>query len=148
MPQGGPTPSAAGAEVYFPDLTDGAVAGPSFTVHFDMGVSAGSSNSGHHHLLIDTDLPPLDQPIPNDPRHLHFGAGQTEAAITSSGHQRTFATKTTFRHSPPLFSQRITVHGPAPVDSNAQRSAEEALDALASEAVLSLFPRIGLAGMG
>ena len=24
------------------------------------------ANSGHHHLLIDTELPPLDQPIPND----------------------------------------------------------------------------------
>ena len=28
-------------------------------------------NSGHHHLLVDTDLPPLDQPIPNDENHLH-----------------------------------------------------------------------------
>jgi len=27
-------------------------------------------------------LTSLDQPIPNDPKHLHFGAGQTEAAVT------------------------------------------------------------------
>ena len=40
------------------------------------------ANSGHHHLLIDTDLPPLDQPIPNDFNHLHYGAGQTEAEIS------------------------------------------------------------------
>jgi Domain of unknown function (DUF4399) len=33
------------------------------------------ANSGHHHLLVDTELPPLDQPIPNDFNHLHFGAG-------------------------------------------------------------------------
>jgi hypothetical protein len=39
-------------------------------------------NSGHHHLLIDTDLPPLNEPIPNDFNHLHFGAGQTEAQVT------------------------------------------------------------------
>ena len=32
-------------------------------------------NTGHHHLLIDTALPPLDQPIPNDKNHLHFGLG-------------------------------------------------------------------------
>jgi hypothetical protein len=32
-------------------------------------------NTGHHHLLIDTALPPLDQPIPNDKNHLHFGMG-------------------------------------------------------------------------
>ena len=35
-------------------------------------------NTGHHHLLIDTALPPLDQPIPHDKNHLHFGLGQTE----------------------------------------------------------------------
>src|SRR5919198_2295233 len=35
-----------------------------------------------HHLLIDTDLPPLDQPIPNDFNHLHFGGGQSEAEVT------------------------------------------------------------------
>jgi hypothetical protein len=126
VPQGGPTPSAAGAEVYFPDLTDGAVVEPKFTVHFgvkNMGVApAGSDrpNSGHHHLLIDTDLPPLDQPIPNDPRHLHFGAGQTEAAITLPPGDHTlqllFGDKDHIPHSPPLFSQRITVHGPAPVE--------------------------------
>ena len=51
----------------------------------NMGIApAGSDreNSGHHHLLIDTQLPPLDKPIPNDFNHLHFGAGQTEAEIT------------------------------------------------------------------
>jgi hypothetical protein len=39
-------------------------------------------NTGHHHLLIDTPLPPLNQPIPSDLKHLHFGVGQTEAQIT------------------------------------------------------------------
>jgi hypothetical protein len=38
------------------------------------------SDIGHHHLLVDADLPPLGQPIPNDFRHLHFGAGETEAS--------------------------------------------------------------------
>jgi hypothetical protein len=36
---------------------------------------------GHHHLLVDADLPPLDLPIPNDAQHLHFGAGQTETDV-------------------------------------------------------------------
>src|ERR1700760_3236237 len=31
--------------------------------------------TGHHHLLVDTDLPPLDDVIPNDKNHLHFGLG-------------------------------------------------------------------------
>src|SRR5205085_10448659 len=38
-------------------------------------------NTGHHHVIIDADLPPLDEPIPNDKNHLHFGKGQTEARI-------------------------------------------------------------------
>ncbi|MBC7906055.1 MAG: DUF4399 domain-containing protein, partial [Rhodospirillaceae bacterium] len=38
-------------------------------------------DTGHHHLLIDTPLPPLDEPIPSDRKHLHFGKGQTEARI-------------------------------------------------------------------
>ena len=37
--------------------------------------------TGHHHLLIDTDLPPAGEPIPNNRNHLHFGGGQTEARI-------------------------------------------------------------------
>ena len=74
--QGGPTPSPAGAKVEFIDIKDGAVIGPKTTIHFGlhgMGVApAGTKrpNSGHHHLLVDTDLPPLDKPIPNDENHL------------------------------------------------------------------------------
>ncbi len=39
-------------------------------------------NTGHHHLLIDTALPALDQPITKDTSHMHFGGGQTEATLT------------------------------------------------------------------
>ena len=87
-PSKGLTRSPAGAEVYFADLKDGATVPAKLKVYFglrNMGVApAGSDreNSGHHHLLIDTRLPPLNQPIPNDFNHLHFGAGQTEAEIT------------------------------------------------------------------
>lgn len=37
--------------------------------------------TGHHHLLVDTDLPQLDAPIPADDNHLHFGKGQTETVL-------------------------------------------------------------------
>jgi len=119
VPKGGPTPSAPGAQVYFTELKDGAVVPPKFTVYFglkNMGVApAGSAraNSGHHHLLIDTNLPPLDQPIPNDFNHLHFGAGQTQATVTLKPGEHTlqllFADKDHIPHNPPLFSKRITV---------------------------------------
>lgn len=47
------------------------------------------SNSGHHHLLIDTDLPPLDQPIPADANHQHFGKAQTETSLELSPGEHT-----------------------------------------------------------
>ena len=116
---GGPTPSPAGAKVYFVDLQDGATIAPITTVHFGlhgMGVApAGSekANSGHHHLLIDTELPPLDQPIPNDENHLHFGAGQTEVDLTLAPGPHTLqlllGDKNHVPHSPPVMSERIHV---------------------------------------
>jgi hypothetical protein len=82
-----------------------------------MGVApAGSDrqNSGHHHLLVDTDLPPLNLPIPNDFNHLHFGAGQTEAEITLTPGLHTLqlllGDKDHVPHSRPLMSERIRVN--------------------------------------
>ena len=119
-PTGGPTPSPAGSAVYFVDIKDGATVPPKFTVHFGlrgMGVApAGSDkeNSGHHHLLIDTALPPLDEPIPNDFNHLHFGAGQTEAEVSLPPGDHTLqlllGDKNHIPHSPPVMSQRIRIH--------------------------------------
>ena len=80
----GLSPSPAGAEAYFIDLKDGATVPAQLKVYFglrNMGVAPASSdlpNSGHHHLLVNTELPALNQPIPNELNHLHFGAGQTE----------------------------------------------------------------------
>jgi hypothetical protein len=117
--RGGPTRSPPGAEVYFVDLKDGATIPAKSTIYFglrNMGVApAGSDreNSGHHHLLIDTDLPPLDQPIPSDFNHLHFGTGQTEAEITLRPGEHTLqllmGDKDHVPHSPPVMSQRIRV---------------------------------------
>ena len=117
---GGPTASPPGASAYFVDLKDGATIGPTTTIHFGlhgMGVApAGSdkANSGHHHLLIDTDLPPLDQPIPNDENHIHFGAGQTEVDLTLTPGPHTLqlllGDKDHIPHSPPVMSPPIHVN--------------------------------------
>jgi uncharacterized protein DUF4399 len=125
VPKGGPTASAPGAEVYFADLKDGASVPAELNIHFglkNMGVApAGTDrpNSGHHHVLVDTDLPKLDETIPNDFNHLHFGAGQTEATIKLQPGDHTlqllFGDKDHIPHSPPLFSQRITVHVAEPL---------------------------------
>jgi hypothetical protein len=119
-PTGGPTPSPPGAAVYFVDLKDGATLPPKATIHFGlrgMGVApAGSDrqNSGHHHLLVDAELPPLNVPIPNDFNHLHFGAGQTEAEVTLTPGPHTLqlllGDKDHVPHTPPLMSERVRVN--------------------------------------
>ena len=127
---GGPTPSAPGAEVYFIDLKDGTTVPAKLKIYFglrNMGVApAGSDreNSGHHHLLIDTELPPLDQPIPNDFNHLHFGAGQTETEITLKPGAHTLqllmGDKDHIPHTPPVMSPLVRVRV---VDPSARKPA-------------------------
>src|SRR3984885_10172987 len=116
---GGPTPSPPGAKAEFLDLKDGAVIGPRTTIHFGlhgMGVApAGTkkANTGHFHLLIDRDLPPLDKQIPNDENDLHFGAGQTGTALTLASGPHTLqlplGDADHIPHSPPVYSDKIHV---------------------------------------
>jgi hypothetical protein len=81
------TPSPAGAEVYFIAPADGATVSSPVTVKFGlkgMGIAPAGitfDNTGHHHLIIDADLPPAGAPIPTDANHVHFGKGQTEATV-------------------------------------------------------------------
>jgi hypothetical protein len=83
------TPSPAGAEVYIVAPKDGAkVKGP-VTVVFGlkgMGIAPAGikfDNTGHHHLLIDSELPAdLSQPLAANEKSVHFGKGQTETTLT------------------------------------------------------------------
>lgn len=82
----------------------------------NMGVApAGidTANTGHHHLIIDADLPAFDEPIPNDEHHLHFGKGQTETVIELPPGQHTLqlimGDKDHVPHDPPLYSKKITI---------------------------------------
>jgi Domain of unknown function (DUF4399) len=115
----GRRPSPADASVYFVNLKNGDYIPPKSIVRFgllNMGIApAGMEkpNTGHHHLLVDTPLPPLDKPIPNDFNHLHFGAGQTEARVTLSPGRHTmqllFADENHIPHNPPVMSKPIRV---------------------------------------
>ena len=114
------TPAPPGATVYFITPTDGTTLTSPITVRFGlkgMGVAPAGidkPNTGHHHLLIDTaDLPPLDEPIPADDHHRHFGGGQTETTIDLSPGTHTLqlilADQNHIPFDPPIVSAKITV---------------------------------------
>jgi hypothetical protein len=73
-------------------------------------------NTGHHHVIIDVDPPPLGEPIPNDRNHLHFGAGRTEARIQLPPGKHTLqlvlADENHLQFTPTVMSNRITVTVP------------------------------------
>ena len=114
------SPSAEGARVYIIWPGDGrTINGGKFWLRMglrDMGVApAGTAKpfTGHHHVIIDAELPPFDEEIPADKHHLHFGGGQTEARIELPPGTHTiqllFADQDHLPHDPPLFSEQITV---------------------------------------
>jgi hypothetical protein len=124
---GGPafaaSPSPPGAKVYIIWPTDGSVIkGGKFWVRMGlsgMGIApAGTDipNTGHHHLIVDADLPPLDQPIPNNQNYLHFGKGQTEVRLELPPGTHTLqlilGDAAHMPHDPPVYSKKITITVP------------------------------------
>lgn len=105
--------------LYFITPTDGAVVESPVIVKFGlegMGVAPAGvdvKNTGHHHLLIDTGLPPLDKPIPSDEHHRHFGGGQTEAVLELEPGKHTLqlllGNHSHIPHDPPVVSEKITI---------------------------------------
>lgn len=113
-------PSPENAQVYFIWPQNGTVIhGGKFWVRMglrNMGVApkgVDRLHTGHHHLLIDTDLPPMGEPIPSDRNHLHFGAGETEARVELPPGKHTLqlllGDQDHKPHDPPVYSKKITV---------------------------------------
>jgi len=113
------TPAPANAALYFITPADGETAASPIAVRFglrNMGVAPAGvmrEGTGHHHLLVDTEPPPLDRPIPNDERHLHFGNGQTETMLELPPGRHTLqlllGDHNHVPHAPPLLSERISI---------------------------------------
>jgi hypothetical protein len=111
----------AGPAVYFVNLHDGDTVSSPFRVVFGvygLGVApAGVEKpmTGHHHLLIDTELSAEEMKfaIPNDDTHKHFGGGQTETVLDLPPGQHTlqldFVVKDHNQLTPPVMSQKITI---------------------------------------
>jgi len=116
---GGLTASAPGAVAYIISPPDGAVLTNPVRVLFGldrMGIAPATLQQdaiGHHHLLINTDLPSLDLPIPVDDNHLHFSGGQTETTLNLPVGQHTLqmllGDHSHTPHRPPVISQKITI---------------------------------------
>jgi hypothetical protein len=113
------SPAPKDAELYFISPQDGATVKSPVTVRFGlrgMGVAPAGvaiENTGHHHLLIDAELPPQNMPVPADANHVHFGKGQTEAAVTlAPGRHRLqllLGDHLHIPHDPPVASKPITI---------------------------------------
>lgn len=108
------------AKVFIIEPANGATVPGTFTIKFGAtGVEiapAGTNkpNSGHHHLLIDTEtLPDFHTPLPASPTLIHFGKAQTETQITlPPGKHSLQLVLGDYMHVPgdnPVISEKITV---------------------------------------
>ena len=70
-------------------------------------------DTGHHHLIVDAELPPAGLPVPKSYHYLHFGGGQTETRLELAPGQHTLqlllADQNHVPHDPPVASPRITI---------------------------------------
>jgi len=113
------TPSQEGARVYIISPANGEKVPSPVTVRFGltgMGVApAGVRNpkTGHHHLIIDSELPNFEAPVPADDKHLHFGGGQTQTTIELAPGTHTLqllmGDHNHVPHTPAVYSAPITI---------------------------------------
>jgi len=115
------TAAPPGASVYIISPKDGDTVTSPFKVQFGltgMGVAPAGiekPKTGHHHLIIDATLSAeeLKQPIAADAKHVHFGGGQTEAAVMLPPGQHTLQLVLgDWSHvpfDPPIMSPVVTV---------------------------------------
>ncbi len=111
-------PSPSGANAYIISPANGETVGKTFTIKFGlqgMGVSPAGldkKNTGHHHLLVDTQsMPSMNAPMGGNVKH--FGGGQTETTVTLAPGAHTLqlvlGDKAHVPHTPPVVSKKITV---------------------------------------
>ena len=112
--------SAFSAEVYFVSPSDGdEVSSPVEIVFGLRGIGVAPAginfpNTGHHHLLVDLEaLPNLNESIPADENHIHFGKGQTQTLLALDPGEHTLQLLhgdwMHVPHTEPIFSEKITI---------------------------------------
>ena len=72
-----------------------------------------ATDTGHHHLIIDNELPDLGMPIPSDNNHLHFGKAQDRVLLDLEPGLHTLqlllGDGSHIPHQPPLISEKIEI---------------------------------------
>ncbi len=111
--------SPPGAMVYIISPEDGEEVQSPVTVVFGIkgaGIAPAGidlPNTGHHHLIVDSELVSMATPIPADAQHIHFGLGQTEATVELSTGEHVLRLALGdylhIPHDPPLLSDPVTV---------------------------------------
>jgi hypothetical protein len=71
-------------------------------------------NTGHHHLLLNTEkLPAMNLPLVASEKLIHYGGGQTETTLDLPPGKHTlqlvFADFAHIPHNPPVVSKKITI---------------------------------------
>ena len=102
-------------------LQDGQMVKENFKIQFGltgMGIApAGinAPNTGHHHLLINTDIATVNMtvPLPGTDKIKHYGKGQTETMLKLPKGKHTlqllFGNYLHIPHDKPVMSEKITV---------------------------------------
>ncbi len=114
-------PAPKGAKAYIIAPTDGSTVSNPVTIWFGlqgMGVAPAGvekEKTGHHHLLTDVEPSSIDMdnPLPADDNHRHFGGGQTEVTLDlpAGTHKLILllGDHNHVPHDPPIMSDPITI---------------------------------------
>ena len=113
------TPSPEGAMVYFIAPSNGDELTSPVSIVFGLkgaGVAPAGidlPNTGHHHLLVDTELANENLPVPANAQNIHFGLGQTETSLElevgTHTLQLVLGDRLHIPHDPPILSELLTV---------------------------------------
>ena len=111
--------SAAAPRVYIESPENGALVQSPVEIVFALDgmelAPAGTyaTDTGHHHLIIDNELPDLGMPIPSDNNHLHFGKAQDRVLLELEPGLHTLqlllGDGSHIPHQPPLISEKIKI---------------------------------------
>ena len=111
--------SAAAPRVYIESPENGALVQSPVEIVFALDgmelAPAGTYaiGTGHHHLIIDNELPDLGMPIPSDNNHLHFGKAQDRVLLDLEPGLHTLqlllGDGSHIPHQPPLISEKIEI---------------------------------------